>query len=361
MLTINDELYSKVNNDDNSGNNTKYTTCMNRPAPILVFVPYFLYFLSIFFSSTITQQLIIAVSCSKLNADDCSSASISKVSSRIFFYSSLCTTIPCFLVSGPLGSLSDCYGRKLILNITSCGLLAYTTGILYISYYQPDNYVLILIISSILYGLCGGFQGFQLGCYAYLADVTNTRIKYRTIYYSMLESFLIMSKVVGPISAGYYASKNGFFPPLAVATIIALLVVIFVNIIPESLSLDQQQSFKIEPLKSFQNIKVLFTLKTISGTSPLPLISIAFGLYFTTYLGYLNVYVLYLKHTFNSSVEIIGYYASAESVVSVFSMLILPSIIKRLLGNIVKSIYWVQIGYVAQSIFFFLFASGKSH
>jgi hypothetical protein len=170
-----------------------------------------------------------------------------------------------------------------------------------------------------------------------------------------------MSKVVGPISAGYYASKNGFFPPLAVATIIALLVVIFVNIIPESLSLDQQQSFKIEPLKSFQNIKVLFTLKTISGTSPLPLISIAFGLYFTTYLGYLNVYVLYLKHTFNSSVEIIGYYASAESVVSVFSMLILPSILKRLLGNIVKSIYWVQIGYVAQSIFFFLFASGKSH
>ena len=87
------------------------------------------------------------------------------------------------------------------------------------------------------------------------------------------------------------------------------------------------------------------------------MIAISFGLYFTAYFGYLNVYILYLKHIFNSNSEIIGYYASTESLIYVISMLLLPTLVQILFGDIIKSIYWVQIGYLSQSIFFFLFAS----
>ena len=272
----------------------------------------------------------------------------------------MCQQIPCFFMSGILGSLADRYGRKLILTISSSGQLGYLLGIIYIAYYEPDDYILILLLSSLLYGFCGGFQGFQLGCYSYLADVTNNRVKYRTLYYSILESFLILSKVVGPSSAGHYASKKGFFPPLALAGLMSILVIIYVNIIPESLPQDEQQPFIMEPLKSFQNIKLFFTLKTVKGTNPLPILAVAFGVFFTAYFGYLNVYVLYLKHVFDSSTETIGYYASTESIICVFSMLLLPIIVQKLLGNIVKSIYWVVIGYISQSIFFFLFAAVTS-
>ena len=362
-MSINDQFYLKVNNNsenERSSNRSKSSCIRRRPLPIFIFIPYFMYFLSIFLSSALIQQLIIDVACHKLINDDCSDASVSKLSSRIFFYSSLCTQIPCFFMSGILGSLADRYGRKLILTISSSGLLGYLLGIIYIAYYEPDDYILILLLSSSLYGFCGGFQGFQLGCYSYLADVTNNRVKYRTLYYSILESFLILSKVVGPSSAGYYASKKGFFPPLALAGLMSILVIINVNIIPESLPQDEQQPFIMEPLKSFQNIKLFFTLKTVKGKNPLPILAVAFGIFFTAYFGYLNVYVLYLKHVFDSSTETIGYYASTESIICVFSMLLLPIIVQKLLGNIIKSIYWVVIGYISQSIFFFLFAAVTS-
>lgn len=188
--------------------------------------------------------------------------------------------------------------------------------------------------------------------------MTNTRLSYRTLYYSLLESFLIVAKVFGPSTAGYWAGQFGFTQPLVLAALVSFSVILFITIIPESLSQDEQQSFTFQPFKSFSNLKLFFSLRTVGGASSnntFPLLSIAFGLFFTTYLGYLSVYILYLKHIFNSSVEIIGYYASLESIIGIFSMLILPWVLTKLMGNIVKSIYWLQIGYVAQSLFFFLF------
>jgi len=95
-MSINDQFYVKVNNnaENEISSNRTGSLCFRRPLPVLIFIPYFMYFLAIFLSSALIQQLIIEVACHKLNVDDCSTASVSKLSSRIFFYSSLCTQIP---------------------------------------------------------------------------------------------------------------------------------------------------------------------------------------------------------------------------------------------------------------------------
>lgn len=290
--------------------------------------------------------------------DSCNDAKISKEASRIYFYISLCTTIPSFLMSGPYGSLADRYGRKIILLISTCGWCMQALASAYIAYTKPDNYLIILIIASILWGFSGGFQSFQLGSYSYITDITNHMLKFRTIYYTILESFMLIAKIIGPISAGWYASKEGYFQPLGLAAVVSICTVVWINMMPESLSIENQQPFKIEMLKSFHNIKLFFSLKSLQGRSPLSIIAISFFLYFTSYLGYLYLYVLYLKHMFGSKVRSIGYFASLESVISVASMLLIPYLIKLVFGNVMKSIYWIQIGYIAQSIFFFSFASG---
>ena len=60
-------------------------------------------------------------------------------------------------------------------------------------------------------------------------------------------------------------------------------------------------------------------------------------------------------------IRTIGYYAGLESLISVASMLLMPYLVKVMFGNAMKSIYWLQLGLIAQSIFFFLFASGINH
>ena len=338
-------------------------TTLYRPRLAWIVVPSCLYFLALFVTVPIAVQVLVAVVCESMQEEDCNSSRVSSRASVINLYFSLCATVPSFLLSGLYGSVADVYGRKICILIPFFGYLGYTCALLYVDAYRPAYYLPLFLGSALLVGLTGSFAAFQMAVFSYAADITQrnavTRSR-RGVVYSLLESCLFFAKIVGPLSAGLWAQAYGFRVPLGVAVFLCCAGIAWSIAMPESLpptAASRRSPVEFDPFKTLRNLWLI----TAEGgwTSPVPFLSAAFLLYFASYMGNQQISLLYVKHRFGWSPQIIGYYDSTEGIVQMLSMVAVPWLITRALGRYVDQ-WWLLVGYLFRAAHFFLYGMAQN-
>lgn len=392
----------------------------NRPRFSLILVPSTLFFLSVFITLPLASQVVISLVCKDRNSiedDDCSSTAVSKYSSLVALYSEFALNVPSFFSAGFYGLVANRYGRKICMTIPILGYLAYMICVCYVCYYEPPYYVATILIGCILFGLCGSFNTFQMATFSYLSDITASKpMQERARFYSILEGFLYISKVIGPLMGGIWAKKRGFFEPLVFSffiTVAALVwTICFVKesyITPSSSSisnsdlasykptsnviLDQSVvtssvyniKYKVEEVdddgdesnsnsnnktensepvsifsfantfKTFLNIKWLMTKRSHSGISPVPFLFTAFFFFYITVMAEGFITIFYLKLQFKWDSDYIGYFLATEAFIQILSMVAVPELVHWIRGRTVPDVVWILLGYLSRVYFVGLF------
>lgn len=202
-------------------------TCW-RPRLLVVVVPCFLFFLSMFVTVPLAVQVVVELVCVSMGEADCNCSRVSSRASVINLSASLALSIPTFLLSGLYGSIADRYGRKICVLLPLCGYLCYTVLLVYIQVKKPERFAELIIGCAALMGCTGSFATFQMAIFSYAADITSSSRDQRGVVYSLLEACLFFAKIVGSLSAGLYAQAFGFVVPLAFAVVLCLLGIVWV-------------------------------------------------------------------------------------------------------------------------------------
>ena len=231
--------------------------------------------------------------------------------SLLGIWTSLAQSIPAFLFSGYYASLSDRFGRKFILFIPVLGLTIYATVLLFIDVSHPQSFQVIVIVGSLISGCSGLYLVFIMGAYSYVSDATRFLVDDRKFAYSITQAAIVAPKIISPVIGGLLASEYGFAIPLCLIIGLGITAGICILIIPESLPVDSRARLKplqFDVVKTFSNIKMLFTQKANAGTgtSPLGFVCSAFFLHFWCVVGNALLLVFYVKRRFGWSPSTIG-------------------------------------------------------
>ena len=326
-----------------------------------------LFYLILFLTAPIAVQLAYQVICDNVEEDDslCNSSEVSSVTSRILLYVGLANNIPAFLVSGFYASVADRYGRKLAMHLPTFGYSVYVAMLLLMSFTRTSGGKITLsqcvylnIIGLGTLGLSGSFATYQMALFSYAADITKDRGDRRGTVYSLLEASLFFSKTVGPLAAGVFAQADGFNGPLLLSMSMCILCFLFnVFLLPESSPgkfPDYNAPLVFDPLKTFRNVGLLFK----KWQSVLPWTSLAFFLFFVSYMGNNEIIILFVKHKFGWGPALIGYYEASDALTQAFGMILLPWVVKQIMPYI--NTHWLLVGYIARTVHYLLFAYAGS-
>lgn len=152
---------------------------------------------------------------------------VQKRASLLSLYTELFATIPSFIVTILLVAYSDRGGRKITIVMPAIGTLLYVLGILAISYFELNIY--LLICCSIVSSLFGGFGTFLGGCFAYVADICENDHQ-KTLRMAGIDMILGLLAGVASLSTGFFLKATGFNWPFitsALGLCTLLLYVIF--------------------------------------------------------------------------------------------------------------------------------------
>ncbi|KAH6565279.1 hypothetical protein BASA50_002288 [Batrachochytrium salamandrivorans] len=185
-----------------------------------------------------------------------SSPDIQILAARWGMVLSLCSSIPS-LITGPcFGSLSDIYGRKLILIIPIVGLILNYTSYLVVANFSVGLWV--LIATHLLIGMMGSWSMMITAAISYLADTTSTADRSQTFVYA--ESFALSAGAFGPLLGGYLVkvmpSIDYVFALSVVLGSLALLAVVF--LVPESLKRLRETAIPVSNLTPDQDADLEF-------------------------------------------------------------------------------------------------------
>ncbi len=157
-------------------------------------------------------------------------------------YGSLIGGLLSAFTSPKLGALSDRYGRKVILTLTSFGTFAGEVITILAATYPNSFHVNWILAGYALDGLCGSFTAAMAIAYSYASDCTAPNR--RNVAFGYFHGCLFTGIALGPILAGYIIKWSGsvlvvFY--IALATHIFFIVFILL-VIPESLSKARQHA-----------------------------------------------------------------------------------------------------------------------
>ncbi|CAK7565391.1 MAG: hypothetical protein SEPTF4163_003307 [Sporothrix epigloea] len=139
-----------------------------------------------------------------------------------------------------LGSMSDRFGRKKIMALSSCGgLSAEIITILAANFPDVVSYRWILA-SSVFDGLVGSFTMGNIVSHSYTSDCTPP--SKRTITFGYLHACLFTSMALGPLLSGYFVEWTGSLLSIFYVTLVChtLFVLYIIFVLPESLSKRRQ-------------------------------------------------------------------------------------------------------------------------
>jgi MFS family permease len=106
-----------------------------------------------------------------------------------------------------LGSVSDRYGRNLLMVFSSFGLFA-TEIVMVLVLKWPDAFPLeLLFFGSVLDGLCGSFMLGMALSYSYAADCTEPR--HRATAFGAFQGCLFLGIAIGPVLGGLLVEYTG--------------------------------------------------------------------------------------------------------------------------------------------------------
>ena len=323
-----------------------------QPNIFFVFLPCLSFCLTLFISFPAISQLIIKLACLEVNGGhNCDSANVSSRASMINLCTSLISSIPSIILSGFYGSIADRYGRKFAMLFPFGGALIHTLMFYYLALVQPENYALVAIVSALISGLSGGFGVFLMIIFSCVSDITSDAPAERGHSHSIIEAALFIAKIFGPACTGMLISHYGFVSPLLLALGTCLMGIISTFLIPDSLASDastRKVPIRFDVLKTFRNIRFLFSIQPARGRSPIPWVVGAFFLYFIALMGETALFIVYVKHVYHWDPQLIGFFVAMEGILQMFCLFIVPKAVDGILRNKVQDIVWVQLGFFSR-------------
>ncbi|KAI1318616.1 hypothetical protein EDD11_006117 [Mortierella claussenii] len=131
-------------------------------------------------------------------------------------------------------SLSDLYGRKVLLNLTMVSLGVYQLMTWFASSsYNPVGYHL-LYVKGILLGTTAGFTLASPAIFAYVADCTASKTRSVQMGYVLISYAL--GNIIGPFLGGYIVKRTGDLTSVIQFSLVCCtLLLLYLIVIPESL------------------------------------------------------------------------------------------------------------------------------
>lgn len=253
------------------------------------------------------------------------------------------------ITSPKLGALSDRYGRKRILVLTSLGTVIGEVITICAATYPETFPVNLLLLSYAVDGLTGSFIVAMAISNSYATDCTPPA--QRNVAFGYFHGCLFTGIAIGPIVAGYVVEATGkivmiFYVLLAVHTFFVTFVALFV---PESLTKKRQmlarekynQDYQrngpttdwVRSLNLLQPLTVLWP--TGPGSSPalrrnLFFLAAVDTIVFGVAMGSLTVIVIYTNYMFGWKTFESGRFLSIVNASRVFGLVVVMPILTRL-------------------------------
>ncbi len=211
------------------------------------------------------------------------------------------------LIGAPvLGRLSDRYGRRPILIVSTLGTLISLVII------GLAHSLWLLFLSRMIDGLTGGNISVAQ---AYITDVTDTKNRSRGL--GLIGAAFGLGFIFGPAAGGFLSQWSYAVPAFAAAglTLVALLLIIFW--LPESLTPERRQLLQASGRASGPaiNVRALIAALRRPKIGPLLHTRFFFALAFSTFQ---TIFALYALQRFNLSAQSTGYVLTYVGVLSVF-------------------------------------------
>jgi len=205
--------------------------------------------------------------------DQCRTAEVQSRVSMFTLWGGLFAGLLSAITSPKLGALSDRYGRKPILIVTSMGTIAGEIITIFAALYPETFPVSLLLVGYALDGLTGSFIVAMAMANSYATDCTPPHL--RNVSFGYFHASLFTGLALGPIIAGYIVKWTGkivtvFYILLAVHIFFALFIAFAV---PESLTKKRQQTaqeeHKARALEAGPNRDWVNSLRSLNLVEPL--------------------------------------------------------------------------------------------
>lgn len=280
---------------------------------------------------------------------------IPEVSSRASLFTGLATIIAGTLsaiASPKLGALSDRYGRKPLIIVTSIGTILGEVIFIFAAVFPETFPLSALLLSYALDGATGSFILAMALSHAYATDCTSPGT--RNVAFGYFHASLFTGIAIGPILAGYIVKLTGkivvVFYVLTGVHVTFLLFLMF--IIPESLSKSRQKKARElhadrvtqrgpngDWINQLRSLNILAPLKMLyptgPGTSPalrwnLILLCAVDTIIFGVGMSSMTVVVIYVRQQFGWETFESGRYMTIVSTSRVLVLLLLLPAVTRL-------------------------------
>lgn len=148
---------------------------------------------------------------------------------RFTIYASLCVGIPCIISNLLLGSISDRYGRKMMLMIPTIGLLLVEMSTAILMYL--DVHLYYLLIPMVVQGFVGDTFSLILFVMSYVSDITENN-RSRTFGIAIMECCIGMGVVIGGIVSGYMIEAFGYIWPVVTSPLCKIINIFLIACLP---------------------------------------------------------------------------------------------------------------------------------
>ncbi|KAF8476000.1 tetracycline-efflux transporter-like protein [Kalaharituber pfeilii] len=168
--------------------------------------------------------------------EQCQIPEVQALVSRFVLYISLLSGALSAVTAPKLGSYSDRYGRRLIIVVSSFGLLASEMATVLAAKYPHIFSVNLLLLGAVIDGLTGSITVAQAVAHSYAADCTTSAR--RAVSFGYFQGTLFLGIAIGPALGGMLIKATGnvlnvFYAAMTAQIVIILYVVL---VLPESLT-----------------------------------------------------------------------------------------------------------------------------
>ena len=183
-------------------------------------------------------------------SDNTTFSIVQEDANHLFLVTAICVQLPPILILTVLGGFADKYGRKTIMYIIFAAQLLANAVWLVVVYLELNMYY--LLIPGVISGLSGSFGAAQIASTTYVADITPKR--WLIIRIILVQVFSFVGTTASAAASSNWLGSNGcdFHPPLWLLMAIAAVSLLYVVILPESLTEERKKELKMKPKKGLQ-------------------------------------------------------------------------------------------------------------
>jgi MFS family permease len=291
--------------------------------------------------------------------DRCQTNDVSSRTSLFILYASLISGVFAAVTSPKLGALSDRYGRKKLLVLTTGGVLVGEILTILAAKYPQTVDVHWILVGYAIDGLCGSFIVGMAIAHSYATDCTPPQK--RNVAFGYFHACLFTGIAIGPVLAGYLIKIREPIVGKSEAVLLifyialgchALFVILLWTIIPESLSASRQATARakhraekaslgpngdwinqLRHMNLFRPLKILYPRGP--GSSPalrrnLLLLAATDTIMFGVAMGAMGVITIYVRLQFGWQEWETSKYVSIVNSCRVLGLLIILPLVTRL-------------------------------